>query len=53
MYMQYAKGVPSICMGCHDLLQRSMRFVDVVVVPDGKNDHEIYFKGMSNAPAVN
>ena len=39
---------PKRCDGCHDLMQKAMRFNDV-----GGNDHRIHFLYMSKDEAIN
>ena len=60
IHMNVELNVYAICKGGTKYMQWLSRFTtkiyevfDIVVVPDGKNDHEVYFKGMSNASAVN
>ena len=43
----------SSCDGCHDLMLKAMRFVDIVNVIVKGNDFRIYFLYMSKDEAIN
>ena len=44
---------PKVCNGCHDLMQKAMRFIDVAIVSDKGNDCGIRFWYKSKDEAIN
>ena len=44
---------PFLCNGCHDLMQKSINFNDVAVIPIKRNDYKIQFWYMSKDDAIN
>ena len=43
---------PYLCNGCHDLMQKAMKFDDVAVVSIKGNDYRIHFWYMSKNDAI-
>ena len=44
---------PSLCNGCHDLMQKAMSFNDVAIVSVKGSDYRIHFWYMSKDDAIN
>ena len=47
------KFEPYLCNGCHDLMQKAVKFNDVAIVSIKENDYIIHFWYMSNDDAIN
>ena len=47
------KYEPYLCNGCHDLMQKAMKFSNVAIVPVKGSDHRTNFWYMSNDDAIN
>ena len=43
---------PYLCSGCHDLMQKAMKFNDVAIVSIKGNDYRIHFWYMSKNDAI-
>ena len=44
---------PYLCNGCHDLMQKAMKFNNVAIVSVKESDHRIHFWYMSEDEAIN
>ena len=48
-----SKFEPYLCNGCHDLMQKAMKYNDVAIVSAKENDFRIHFWYMSKDDAIN
>ena len=52
IFVKNFKHEPYLCNGCHDLMQKTMSFNDVVIVSIKESDYRIHFWYISKSDAI-